>query len=289
MVERRPITRAAVALALAFAACAASHAEDPREPAVATLRSGGMSVELQRAHSWSIQQIVFRGVPVATRTGAFGAVVSVPVAGGWVGSGHTAGGVERVEDVSLIVDGEFVDLQDGATYTGERLVLQKTSMLDKLRLDATLTLTGGVLTERHELTATEDVVVSVTYPFMHPISSATTQWMAETDTCEEIGGEFGNGEDLRWYDDWTWTAAHIPDRSTGIVMRHLDRPDDVLTLTAWWDQERYHKLYVRWGGAMEPWPQGLTLAGEIALRCFEAPPPGWREMARQVAAELVAE
>jgi hypothetical protein len=92
-----------------------------------------------------------------------------------------------------------------------------------------------------------------------------------------------------WHPNWTWTAAHIPERSTGVVMRHLERPDDVMTLTGWWSQDRYHKLYVRWGGAMEPWPEGMTLAGEIALRCFEAPADGWREMARQVAAELVAE
>lgn len=287
--DPRVIARVLAALLLALTACACAQAEDPREPAVVTLRSGGMSVELQRAHSWSIQQIVFRGVPVGTRTGAFGAVVSVPVAGGWVGSGHTAGGVERVEEASLIVDGQFMELEDGATYTGERLVLQKRSMLDRLRLEATLTLTGGVLIERHELTATEDVVVSVTYPFMHPITSATTQWLAMTDRCEEISGEFGAGEDLQWHEGWAWTAAHIPGRSIGFVMRHIERPAEVPTLTAWWDQERYHKLYVRWGEAMEPWPEGLTLTGEIALGCFEAPPTGWREMARQVASELVAE
>lgn len=279
----------AVALLLAIAACAPCRAEDPREQAVVTLRSGGLSVELQRAHGWSIQQVLFRGVPIGTRTGAYGAVVCIPVAGGWVGSAHTEGGIERVEDVGLTVDGEFAELTDGAAYTGERIVLRKRSMLDKLRLDATLTLADGVLTERHELTATEDVVVTMIYPFMYCLSAETAAWLAETVEGEEQSGEFGAGGELAWHDDWTWTAAYIPGRATGVVIRHLAHPTEARTLTGYWDQERYHKLYVRWDADQEPWREGFTLSGEIALRCFEAPTAGWYEMARQVASELVAE
>ncbi|MGI5819415.1 MAG: hypothetical protein ACOX9R_15105 [Armatimonadota bacterium] len=280
---------AALAVLLAAMTCMAGAAADVREGAVVTLRSGGMTIELQRAHGWAIQHLSYRGVAIATRAGAFGAVACVPVAGGWVGSAHTEGGVERVDEVSLTVDGEPAVLEDGAEYTGERLVLQKRSMLDKLRLDATLTLDGGVLAERHDLTATEDVVVTVVYPFMYPITSETTSWLAVTADGEEIGGEFGIGGDLQWHDDWTWTSAFIPGRSTGVVVRHLAMPEGAQTLTGYWDQERYHKLYARWVGEMEPWPEGRTLSGEVALRCFEAPSQGWREMARQVASELVAE
>jgi hypothetical protein len=268
-----------------------AHAQDPREEAVMTLRSGGLSVELQRAYSWSIQKVSHRGVAVGTPSGAFGMLACVPVAGGWIGSMHTEGGVERVEEISLIVDGESVDIEDGASYTGERLILQKRSMLDKLQLDATLTLTDGMLMQRHDVTATEDVVVTVTYPFMFPISSEATRWMAVTSESETLDGDFGVGGALAWRDDWTWTAAFIPDRATGMVVRHLARPDGeaAATLTGWWDQERHRKLYVAWDGVAEPWPEGLTLSGEIALRCFEAPEVGWHEMARQVASELVAE
>ncbi|MGM0492791.1 MAG: hypothetical protein ACQER1_07595 [Armatimonadota bacterium] len=280
----------AVAAVLLLGA-SAGHAEDPREEAVVTLRSGGLSVEVQRAYSWSIQKISHRGVVVGTPSGAFGMLACVPVAGGWIGSMHTEGGVERVEEVSLIVDGESVEVDDGATYTGERLVLRKRSMLDKLRLEATLTLTDGMLTQHHEVTATEDVVVTVVYPFMFPVSSEASRWMAVSSEGEGLDGDFGVGGALEWHDDWTWTGAFIPDRATGVVVRHLARADgeDVTTLTGWWDQERHRKLYVAWDKVAEPWPEGLTLSGEIALRCFEAPEIGWQEMARQVASELVAE
>ncbi len=286
MAERCRLIAAALLVMLACAPCVA---EDPREPAVVTLRSGGMSVELQRASGWTIQAIVYRGVPIITPTGACGAVACIPVAGGWVGSAHTAGGVERIEEVRLIVDGEFAELTDGATYTGERLVLQKRSMLDKLRLDGMLTLAGGVLTERHELTATEDVIVTTVYPFMYCVTAATTEWMATTAEGEEQTGTFGAGDELSWHDDWSWTATYIPERSMGVAIRHLAHPDEARTLTGYWDQERYHKLHVRWDAEEDRWREGFTLAGEMALSCFEAPPAGWREMARQVASELVAE
>lgn len=280
-----------VGLVLLVVALAAGRvcAEDPRAEAVVTLRSGGLSVEIQQAHAWSVQKITHRGVPVGTQTGAFGALACVPVVGGWIGSAHTEGGVERVEQITLTVDGEAVELEDGASYTGERLVLQKRSMLDKLALDAVLTLTGGVLTQRHDVTAVEDVVVTAIYPFMYPISSGATRWMAATEEDAESEGEFGIGGALQWHDDWTWTAAFIPDRSAGVVVRHLARPTEARTLSGWWDQERHRKLYVSWGEVAEPWPEGLTLSGEVALQCFEAPTVGWREMARQVASELVAE
>ncbi len=286
MAERRLAIAAAL---LVMVACVPCRAEDPREPAVVTLRSGGLSVELQRANAWTIQAITYRGVPIVTPTGACGAIACIPVAGGWVGSAHTSGGVERIEDVSLIVDWEFAELTDGATYTGERIVLQKQSMLDKLRLDATLTLTGGVLTERHELTATEDVVVTTVYPFMYCVSAATSEWMATTAEGVEQTGAFGAEDELQWHDDWSWTAAYIPERSTGVVIEHLAHPEGTRTLTGYWDQERYHKLYVRWDATEDRWREGFALSGEMALSCFEAPPAGWREMARQVASELVAE
>lgn len=286
LVERRRTFVVALLVLLVPAICVA---DDPREPGVVTLRSGGMSVELQRAHAWTVQAITFRGVPVVTRTGACGALACIPVAGGWVGSAHTAGGVEQVEEISLTVDGEAAGLTDGAAYTGERIVLQKRSMLDKLRLNATLTLAGGVLTERTELTATEDVIVTTVYPFMYCVTAETTDWIAATLEDEEQSGSFGAGGELEWREGWSWTAAYIPQRSTGLVVRHLAQTEQAATLTGYWDQERYHKLYVRWDVPEDRWQEGFSLAGEIALTCFEAPAAGWQEMARQVASELVAE
>ena len=194
-----------------------------------------------------------------------------------------------MEAVSLTGDGQPAELTPGESYSGDLIVLTKRSMLDKLRLDVTLTLADGLLTEHVALTATEDVVVTTVYPFMYCITAQTTDWIAAPVEGEEQTGTFSAANELRWHDDWAWTAAYIPGRATGVAFRHLAHAEGAVTLTGYWDQERYHKLYVRWETGEDRWPEGFTVTGEVALRCFEAPAAGWQAMARQVASEMVAE
>ncbi len=283
------VCRVGLLLAATLTAPPGSGADERPEPAVVTVKSGDMAVQLQRSHGWSIQRILCGGVEVGGPTGAWGAVVCIPAAGGWVGSAHTQGGVEQVEAVALTVDGEPVAMTDGAVYTGERAQFRKRAMLDRVQLEATLTLEGGVLTERHVLTATEDVVVTVIYPFMHCVTAETAEWMAVTTGGEEVSGEFTGSTDLDWHEDWDWTAAFIPDSRTGFLLRHLSRPEGATTLTGYWDQERYHKLYVKVEMQEEPWREGGALQSEVAVTCFRAAPADWREVARRTAAGLVAE
>lgn len=261
----------------------------PPEPGVVTIHSGGTSIELQRSHAWNIQRISYRGVELGSPTGAYGALISVPATGGWIGGIHTIGGIEDIEEIALTVDGEAAALENGANYSGQLIVLHKRSRLDVVRLDATLTLQDGRITQRHNLTADEDVVVTTAYPFMFCVTAATTDWLALTsggDTCE---GTFSHSNDLDWRDDWEWTAAFIRGSRTGILLRHLSRPDQAGTATGYWDQERHHKLYVRWDSQQTTWREGYSLTGEVTLQPFTAPPAGWQEVARHLAGELVAE
>lgn len=259
------------------------------EPGVVTIHSGGMTVELQRSHAWNIQRISYRGVEVGTPTGAYGALISVPVTGGWIGGVHTAGGIERIEEIALTVDGEAAPLEDGAEYSGERVGLQKQSMLDMVRLDATLTIENGRIIQRHTLTAVEDVVVTTVYPFMYCVTADTSHWLAMTIDGETVEGGFTNSRDLDWHEDWAWTAAYIRGKRTGILMHHRSLPGDATTLTGYWDHERHHKLYVRWDSDEEPWREGYALTGEVVVACFTAPPAVWQGVAEQAAMELIAE
>jgi len=287
MILTRQLARVfATALALCVAVAGA---DDRPEPAVVTVKCGGLTAELQRAHAWNLQRLSWRGVETCTATGAQGALLCVPAAGGWIGGAHTEGGVEEVGNATLSVDGEIADLADGAVYPCERAELTKTAMLDKVRLEAELSFEDGHITQRHTLTATEDVVVSVIYPFMFCVSAETTEWMAVTAAGEELTGEFANENELEWHEDWEWTAAFIADRRTGFLLRHTERPEGARVLTGYWDHERYHKLYVKLEIEEDPWPEGRRLDAEVAVECFEAPPETWRDVAREVAAGLVPE
>jgi hypothetical protein len=271
-------------LLLAIAAISCGAAELP-EPAVVTLQSGGLTVELQQSHAWNIQRISYQGVEVASRTGSYGALICVPATGGWVGGPHTLGGIEQIEEIVLIVDGESVPLDDGARYSGGRIVLHKKSMLDLIRLEATMTIDEGVITQEHTLTATEDVMVTVAYPFMFCVTADTTHWLAVTTGGEALQGRFTNGRDLDWHDDWAWTAAFIPQSGTGVLMRHLDRPENATAMTGYWDHDRYHKLYVRWDSDSDRWREGRVLSGGFELRAFKAPPADWEDSVRTMASE----
>ena len=273
-------------LAIAVVPCGATALP---EPGVVTLQSGGMTVELQRSHAWNIQRISYRGVEVASATGSYGALICVPVTGGWVGGPHTLGGIERIDEIVLIVDGESVPLDDGARYSGTRIVLHKKSMLDLVRLDATMTVHDGVITQRHTLTTTEDVVVTAAYPFMYCITADTTEWLAVTTDGETLQGRFIHGRDLQWHEGWEWTAAFIPGSATGVLMRHLERAEDAVTMTGYWDHERHHKLYVRWDSEEGPWREGKVLSGEFEFRAFTAPPAGWQDTARAIVSGLVVQ
>ncbi|NLO06964.1 MAG: hypothetical protein GX131_14150 [candidate division WS1 bacterium] len=276
-------------ICLALAICLPVGADDPREAAVVTLRSGGLMIELQQAHAWNIQRILYQGGEVGSCTGAYGLVACIPAAGGWVGSAHTEGGIEQVQEVGLIVDGERAELADGAVYTGERIVLTKRSMLDKLQLEAMLVLDSGTLIQRHELSATEDIIVTTLYPFMYCITAETRRWLASTSGGEEQSGTFASGRELEWHEDWDWTATYLPEQRTGVVLRHLSVTDGAQTFTGYWDTERYHKLYVKWVPEQTTWREGQRLRGEVALRCYEAPPADWESVARATAAGLVGE
>jgi len=259
------------------------------DPATVTVSSAGVSIQLQAAAAWNPQRIACQGVEVAGPTGAYGTLLCVPAAGGWIGGQHTEGGVERVSVATLSVDGREVELADGAAYDGARAELTRTSLLDVVRLDAQLILDAGRIIQRATLEPTEDVIVSVIYPFMFCVDPGARAWLAMTEAGEEVSGEFTGDTELAWHEDWAWTAAYLPEQRTGLVVRHTARAEGAATLTAWWDTQRYRKLYVKLVMDEEPWREGRRLAAEVAAVCFQAPPAGWQEAARAAADGLVVE
>jgi len=275
---------------LVAATCLApAQAQSLPEPATVIIKTGDLSAELQRRDLWNLQRISYRGVEVATPTGVYGTVISIPAIGGWVGGGHTQGAVEQIEQVTLTVDGQPAELVDGAIFACDEAVLSKTSMLDKVRLESTYTFREGTITELVRLTATEDVTVITIYPFMHCLSAETREWMAITGDNQETGGEFTDSKELQWHEGWEWTAAYIPDRQTGFMLRQLKAPEGIEVQTGYWDQDRYHKLYVSTPLDDEVWVEGRSLEAEVIVTCFEATPDAWKPAACQVAAGLVAE
>lgn len=287
---------------------APAQAQDPRGNAIVTIINGDLTVDLRERAAWTIGRILYKEAELGTATGAYGVVISIPAIGGWVGTAHSEGGIEQIEEIALTVDGEPAELTDGAVYECERAELTKRSMLDKVRLDATLTFENERIIEHHVLTVTEDVVVSRVYPFMHCVTNATKEWVARTYDGQEESGEFtarvgraSSPTPLVWHTGWEWTAAYDPTSGAGLLLRYLEMPKEttpaaegedaqmtVEVQTGYWDHERYHKLYTQLlaGDVLK---EGTVLDCECVVTCFEAAPEDWKERAGEVAAELVTE
>ena len=280
----------AIGAALLLVACVvAPAAEDLPEPAVVVVKTGMLAAELQARHLWNLQRLIHHANEVAIPTGAYGTIISVPAIGGWVGSGHTQGAIEEIQQVSLTVDGEAAELTDGATYSGERIVLTKTSLLDKVRLESEYVFSAGRIHERVKLTALEDVAVTTIYPFMHCLSTEATQWMAISQDNKETRGEFSDSGELTWHEGWAWTAAYIPKSGTGFLLRHISAPQGLVVKTGYWDTDRYRKLYVSTPLDENVWRAGRSVEAEVVVTCFEAVPEEWKVVACQVAAGLAGQ
>lgn len=275
---------AAVTLSAGMQSCA----DDPRSAAVVTVKTGALTVELSQAASWTIRSILYRGAALGTATGAYGAALNIPVIGGWIGSAHSQGGIEDIQELALIVDGEPAELTDGAVYPCQRAELTKRAMLDKVRLEATTTFENERVIEHHVLTAAETVVVRRVYPFMHCLTSATTEWMALTYDGLLKSGSFAESNRLDWHTGWQWTAAFDPVSCKGFLLRFLQMPQEVEAQAGYWPQDRYHKLYVQLmtGNTVQ---EGTVLDCKCVVTCFEAPAAAWQEGAREVAQELAAQ
>lgn len=290
------------------AGAAPAQAQDPRGNAIVTIVNGDLTVELREDAAWTIRRILHKEAELGTATGAYGVVISIPAIGGWVGTAHSEGGIEQIEEIALTVDDEPAELTDGAVYECERAELTKHSMLDKVRLDATLTFGNERIIEHHVLTVTEDVVVSRVYAFMHCVTNGTKEWIARTYDGQEEDGEFivrvgeaSSPTPLVWHTGWEWTAAYDPAAGAGLLLRYLDMPKQttptaegdvaekaVEVQTGYWDHERYHKLYTQLL-AGDTLKEGTVLDCKCVVTCFEAEPAQWQERAGQLAAELVPE
>jgi hypothetical protein len=272
--------------ALALSGAAAAHAAGPKPGPVAyvTLETRDFRVEIAGDRAWTISRIVHRGAEITGRTGFYGTVFSAQ-GGQWIGTGHNEGGVEKVEQAVLTVDGETRELTDGAVHRGARLELRKRSFLGPIRLEAVCTVTDDAILERHRYQFTEEVKVGRMYAFMHPFLPSTKAWLAETADGRRVDGGFDESGAHRLREDVRWTAIHDPTarRATLVWSPEVIEGPDLKTF--YWDKNVYHKLYHSIY-AQTTVPAGTHREVAVELRCIEAGPQDWQLAVARFVEEL---
>jgi len=258
-----------------------SAVEKPGPPAIVTVETQDFKVEFAGEQAWTIRRIFFQGDLVADATGFYGTVFA-PQGGQWIGTGHTEGGVEKIEKVTLKVDGQPCPLTDQAVYRGSRAEIAKQSFLGPIRLEATYVVTDDCLLERHRYGFTEEVKVGTLYAFMHCWLARTTEWIAESTTGHFLEGTFDDSGDFELKEDVKWTAIYDPESRKAMLAWYPQPLTGQGIQTAYWDKTVYHKLYNQIF-AQTTVAKGTTVEAVVILRGLEAKPEGWKETVQKAA------
>jgi hypothetical protein len=269
-----------------FLTVSVAAAQRPGPQAVVTIETRDLKVEFAGDRAWTIQRIFYTGELVADKNGFYGTVFAAE-SGKWIGTGHTEGGVEQVEEVTLTVDGQPRDLADKASYRGQRAEIHKRSMMGPLRLEATYVVTDDAVLERHRYEATTDVQISTLYAFMHAWLPRTTEWMAELGDGSIIDGKFDNSGDFKLKQDPKWTAIYDPVNHRAMLAWYPVPLAGQGIKAGYWDKTVYHKLYNQiYSHATVA--AGTKFEAAVILRGVEAEAGNWKDAAKTRAAETAS-
>lgn len=265
------------------------HAAGPKPgpAAYVTVETRDMTVEFAGDRAWTISRIVHKGAVITDRTGFYGTVFS-PVGGKWIGTGHNEGGVEKVEEAVLTMDGKSCELEDKASYQGNRAVLRKRSIMGPIKLEAVYTVLDDRVVEEHRYELSEEVNIGVLYAFMHPFLPSTTEWMAETPDGAVVEGTFDSKGGHRVHDDVKWTAIHDPQSQRATLVWYPKPLVGQGLKTFYWDKHVYHKLYNQLF-AKSVVPAGTKIEARVILRCVEADAASWKTKVKALAKETAGE
>ena len=208
-----------------------------------TVQTERLTVKLEAASAWTIDEIDWDGFKVAGPTGHFGTVL-VPAGSNWIGTGHTEGGREVVHSLKFTADGAERPVEVGSTLTADEFELFKVSTIGPFAAEHTITVKPSEIVEHALLKATEPVDLKLIYLFMHCIEPATTTWIAELPDGSFEEGTFESDKDMELMKDARWTAQWFPEQQISVLLYLTKLPDPDNSSTRMWDQPRYHKYYM---------------------------------------------
>ena len=234
------------------------------------LRHEGVQIAIDPEAAFTLRQIKVNDAELLVTVGFGGFTMAYPGMQ-WVGSGHTEGGREKVEEVSLEVDGKLVELPLGQTLDVNSVaVLRKTS---RLREDVTLRtetrFENGVLQEIVNAEFHNPERIDHAYGFMYCWSPRTESWMAETVDGELIEGAFDSDGSWKLGKDVRWTSVFSKQMGVGAVVVFGEDQPGQGHKHAFWDLERYHKQYFQLFQSAEL-PAGTSLKLVSTLHFFTA-------------------
>jgi hypothetical protein len=138
---------------------------DP-ETEIFSLESGDYKIDINIKYNYTIRRICFEHYELGTNTGFYG-TVTAPDSGKYIGAGHTEGGIEQIQKVTLYVDNNATGIENAKTYNGKVLKFEKISRFDNLIFTTTLEVSPSGIVERKSFEALEDQKMNLLYAFLY--------------------------------------------------------------------------------------------------------------------------
>lgn len=238
---------------------------------------------------WSIGQIFYQDKEIGARTGYYSNILC-PGRGKYIGAGHTEGGLEKPLWQKLSVDGSPVKVNPGQ-YTGKELVFSRESMLDKLKVTVTITLTPQGLKLTKKFTATAEQPVHLFYLFQFCFTKKSTDYLVMRRDGSFGGGKFKSDKKFRIHGEKQAFAVcqYVPEFGLGHVV-FMTEFGKVSGLNMLWDQASYHKYYY-WIDLPKVLPAGyVSQEVTMVVRAFPVKSAAeWQQAAKSAVAELKAQ
>jgi len=260
-----------------------------------SVESGTLFVDFLEQHAWTIRNIRHRGDEIVGEHGANGSVVNAkPEADAkskdpWIGTGH---GKEKVQQLTILVDGQERPYQPGGTCSGQVVVIRKISNMGPLDHEAEITfpVSGDRIIERHAYKVVEDLGrrFNFVYAFMHCNNNALDQWLALAGKDKEMGGRVNQDDgQFSLKQDARVVIFYSAAMRKGVVYAYPEVYEGEADFkNAIWDRKGDNKLYFR-PAVGKKYGVGDRFEFRLQVVPFSAEPDDWKDKAKKLAEQGV--
>lgn len=246
-----------------------------------TLKCGDYAIEVSQECKYTLASIKWKDYKIIPISGYNGTVLVYPT--GMVGCGHTEGGlIEDIKSFSITADGVDFKPEPGKTYTAQKFIMKKVSMLSNLQLTGEIEITGTEIKVNRDVLAVESQKITNLYIFMFCFSNKFKAWYAKSIDGKFAEGEFTDSENFLMNTDVRWAAMFDPAAKKGVGFVYQVPALGKDKKTTFWDRKVYHKFYLFLDVPSKVEKGFLTGPKTVLVRAFDAEETDWKSIAEAI-------
>ncbi|OGV50504.1 MAG: hypothetical protein A2017_01320 [Lentisphaerae bacterium GWF2_44_16] len=252
-----------------------------------TLQSGDYRVAISRDCKYTMALIEWKDYKIVPLTGyGYNGAVLVYPPKGFVGCGHTEGGLEEnVKSFSMSADGLIVVPEPGKIYSAQKFIIKKISMLGNLQLTSEIELTPNGIRVTRDLFAADNQQITYLYIFMFCFSNKFKDWYVMKLDSNSAEGTFMDSEKFLHNKNVKWAAMFDPLANKGVGLFYPQTINDKNSKTTFWDRKGDNKFYLFFDVPKNVEKGFSTVPKTVVVRAFEAEKFNWKSIAESTLSE----